>query len=237
MNENILSANHSNPLSETACLYSSDSFEKVIYYHLIINNCKRILDDVYRFKNFDEFEKQFGSDNINNRTDVYWNTVLYQYLMDHIKISLVFENFNKLILLQQGYLIHIPEENFNKAISMDIRKGKPVSINQFLKHSAIIEPDKDNFEIRLKGFTDNSKTISYSFTLNNKYQKIISLEPKFIENLKAINEKRNILHFYVGPSSGCDPNNEIQKWKYIKDTSYQLIESKLKEIDSMLEEW
>lgn len=61
-----------------------------------------VYDRVYVFKNFEAYAESFR---VEPKSDVYWNGLHYEKMIDHIRICTAFENYNKAVLLSKDVLI------------------------------------------------------------------------------------------------------------------------------------
>lgn len=85
-------------------------------------NSYRMIQSVYRFKNFQEFEFQ-KKGNIDDKSEVYLNASYFELLIDYIKISVAFENYNKVVLLENGYVVHeIKKDGINNNLASQQKK-------------------------------------------------------------------------------------------------------------------
>jgi len=190
------------------------------------HNAFRTIKSVYLFKNFGDYIKQLQSDEQEDKKEVYWNASYYEKLIDHVKISIAFETYNKAVLLRQGILVHkIKKQTDTKPFFNVQRQGKPVSALNFVS-SLGTSTNKRN-EIYLNGLTPHFETIKYSDTLNDEYQAIIGLNTDLLNNLKEINQNRNRLHFFTEFKGAFEVNSHISKWAFIKKQSFDTFESLL----------
>jgi len=190
----------------------------------LLSNALDTIKNVYIFKHFDEYCKQLESNNQNEKLAIYWNTSYYEKLMDYIKISVAFENYNKAILLKKGILVHKIRPNYDKNFSSKQRKGLRIKVSDFFSNGFssvnLFDKKSDIYGV----FYENFITISYSHTLNDNYQEIIKLENRLLTELKNINQKRNRLHFYTDFTGAFLVKNHIEKWNFIKGKSIEIIE-------------
>lgn len=194
----------------------------------LFNNAYRTLRSVYIFKNFEEYVVQLESDQNEDKLEVYWNASYYEKLIDYIKICVAFENYNKAVLLQKGYLVHEIKKNPNtKDLFNNQSKGVPVKIDDFVAVGDFTR-ERPFGEYVQEGLKPNLSTISYSKTLNDNYQKIIGLDPTLLFRLKGINSRRNRLHFFTEFRGAFEVSSHIQKWRQIKDLSIATLEEKVK---------
>lgn len=192
-------------------------------------NAYRTIKSVYIFKNFDEYLIQLWSDKNEDRKEVYWNASYDEKLIDYVKISIAFENYNKAVLLQNGILVHkIKRQKNYKPFNQIQNEGKPVKACEFIAEFGT-SVNKEN-DIYINGLTENFQTISYSETLNEHYQEVVQLDYELNYRLKEINEKRNRLHFFTDFKGGFHVQSHIDKWRFIKEKSIETIERKLKEV-------
>lgn len=194
----------------------------------LFNNAYRTIRSVYIFKHFEEYIVQLESDQNEDKQDVYWNASYYEKLIDYIKICVAFENYNKAVLLQKGYLVHeIKKNSKTKDLFSNQSKGFPVNIEDFIAVGNFTR-DRPFGEYIQVGLKPNLSTINYSKTLNDNYQKIIGLDPKLLSRLKGINARRNRLHFFTEFRGAFEVSSHIEKWRQIKELSIATIGEKVK---------
>ena len=213
-------------LEETAAYI--DNYQKERILDELFHNAYRTISSVYLFKHFDDYVLQLHSDKNEDKKEVYWNASYYEKLIDYVKISIAFENYNKAILLQNGILVHkIKRTKLYKKFNEIQSAGKPVYVNDFINEFSILTNNEN--EIFLNGLTDSFQTINYSDTLNENYQHIIKLDFDLNYRLKEINEKRNRLHFFTDFKGAFELRSHVSKWRFIKDKSIETIEKRFKE--------
>ncbi len=143
-------------LEDTAAYLSIDKKQRVLeelYY-----NSFRTIKSVYIFKNFEEYTIQLKADKNEDKKDVYWNASYYEKLIDYVKISIAFENYNKAVLIENGYLVHkIKKDENTKELFKKQQSGIPIKIEDFL--SVAKESINTNSKIFLTGLTSNFETI------------------------------------------------------------------------------
>lgn len=206
--------------------YSLDYGERIL--DELIFNAYRTIKSVYLFKNLDDYVSQLKSDKNEDKNEQYWNAVYYEKLMDYVKISIAFENFNKALLIEKGYLVHkIQKKVETKDFYKRQNEGKPIKIDEF-KTVCSFKQDKIKGKYYLEGIQNGFPTISYSDTLNPNYQEIIQLDNDLLIWLKEINQKRNKLHFFTDFKGGIEVKSHIMKWRFIMSKSIEIIESKYK---------
>lgn len=212
-------------LEDTPAYLSIDKKQRVLeelYY-----NSFRTIKSVYIFKNFEEYTIQLKADKNEDKKDVYWNASYYEKLIDYVKISIAFENYNKAVLIENGYLVHkIKKDENTKELFKKQQSGIPIKIEDFL--SVAKESINTNSKIFLTGLTSNFETINYHQTLSDNYQAIICIDNELCYRLKEINEKRNRLHFFTDFKGAYEVNSHIKLWTFIKDKSIETIELPLK---------
>lgn len=208
-------------LEETAGYIDTSQKERIL--DELFHNAYRTIKSVYLFKHFEDYILQLHSNKNEDKKEIYWNTSYYEKLIDYVKISIAFENYNKAILLQNGILVHkIKRDKLYKKFNLIQSSGRPVYANDFLKEFGT--NTNLNNEIYLNGLTDNFQTINYSDTLNENYQQIIKLDFDLNYRLKEINEKRNRLHFFTDFKGAFEVKSHINKWRFIMDKSIATIE-------------
>src|SRR5690242_13224603 len=77
---------------------------------------------VYVFQNFEAYSESFR---VEPKSDVYWNGLHYEKLIDHIRICTSFENYNKAILLSNDILVHSADPHVNRSFSKQQKAGIP----------------------------------------------------------------------------------------------------------------
>tara|TARA_R110002051_G_scaffold317628_1_gene399004 strand:+ start:196 stop:882 length:687 start_codon:yes stop_codon:yes gene_type:complete len=191
----------------------------------LLHNAYRTIKSVYMFENFDEYCRQLKSDKQEDKLKIYWKTSYDEKLIDKIKISVAFENFNKAVLLKNGIVVHSINHKFDKKISSRQKKGIPIKVSELFENGFesinLFEKESKNFN----AFYENFNTINYSSTLNENYQNIIGIEKKLILELLKINQDRNRLHFFTEFSGAFMVRKHIEKWNYIMTKSIEIIET------------
>jgi hypothetical protein len=210
-------------IEDTRAYFSEDYKQRILFE--LFGNAYRTIMSVYIFKHFEEYVKQLHSDKNEEKKEEYWNASYYEKLIDYIKISVAFENFNKAILLRDGYLVHkIQKNEQNKILAKLQRQGIPIKVDDFLAVCPFIS-DKFNRKCYLSGLTDNFQTIKFSDTLNENYQALLNIDSALLLHIKKINDNRNRLHFFTDFKGAFEVNRHIQKWQFIKDKSVELIKT------------
>jgi hypothetical protein len=214
-------------LLEDTRAYYSDEYKVQIIKELYFN-AYRTLKSVYIFRNFDEYIFQLKSDKNEEKTSIYWNTAYYEKLTDYIKISVAFENYNKAVLIENGYLVHkIQKSTKTKDYYFTQNSGNPVKIEEFKKTFSFTR--KSRFEkYYLDGLQKNFPTIKYSQTLDDIYQDIICIDKNLLRRLIEINDKRNRLHFFTDFKGAFMVDSHIEEWTQIKELAINTIENKIK---------
>lgn len=214
-------------LEDTRAYYSAEFKELVLeeLYH----NAYRTLRSVFMFEHFDEYIFQLQSDKQEDKNDVYWKTAYYEKLTDYIKIAVAFENYNKAVLVESGYLVHrIQKGEKTKYLWKLQEKGQPIRISDFKQKCEFVNDSRLRIKYYLEGLKKGFPTISYSQTLSEEYQQIIKLDERLVYQLKKLNEKRNRLHFFTDFKGAYSVHSHIEKWRFIKDCSIQTLEQKMK---------
>ncbi len=213
-------------IEDTRAYYSDYCKEQIL--EELFFNAYRTIRNVFIFENFDEYVAQLESDKNENKKEIYWKASYYEKLTDYVKISIAFENFNKAVLLQNGYLVHkIQKNNITKDFYKIQDKGKPVKINDFKEVNDFIQKSRFG-KYYLDGLQKGFPTISYSLTLNEFHQEIIGLDSSLLYRLKQLNEKRNKLHFFTDYKGAFEVKSHIEKWKFIKEVAIKTIEERIK---------
>lgn len=210
-------------IEDTRAYYSEDYKQRILFE--LFGNAYRTIMSVYIFKHFDEYVKQLQAAKNEEKKDEYWNASYYEKLIDYIKISVAFENFNKAILLRDGYLVHKIQKNEpNKHLAKIQRAGQPILLADFISVCPFIS-DKFNRKCYLSGLTEHFQTIKFSDTLNEHYQGLLNLDSTLLHHIKGINDNRNRLHFFIDFKGAFEVNRHIQKWEFIKETSTELMKN------------
>ena len=208
-------------LEDTRAYYSKEYGERIL--EELFFNAYRTIRSVCIFKNFDEYVIQLKSDKNEDKKEIYWNVAYEEKLTDYIKISIAFENYNKATLIQNGYLVHkIQKSPKTKEFFKAQNNGDPVKIDEF-KTVCVFIRKRPSEKYYLEGLSNGFPTISYSQTLNEKYQKIIGLDQTLLYRLKELNEKRNKLHFFTDFKGAFRVDSHIEKWKFIKECAIETI--------------
>lgn len=197
-------------------------FLLLISFFYIIKSMAALI--VYIFRHFDEYVTQLQADKNEDKKDVYWNASYYEKLTDYIKISLAFENYNKAVLIKNGYLVHkIKKNGLHKELFKMQDNVQPVKIADFKKVCGF-KLENRHSKYSLDGLQKNLQTINYSETLSEKFQEIIGIDATLVSRLKEIYEYRNKLHFYTDFKGAFQVDLHIDKWRFIKDTSIATID-------------
>lgn len=206
-------------LEETAAYLDNEKKERILeeLYH----NAYRTIKSVYMFEHFYEYVTHLYSNE--EKKEVYWKASYYDKLIDLVKISIAFETYNKAVLLSKGILVHkIKRDRMTKDYANLQMKGVPIIASEIV---SIFGTNKNHKgKIFLNGLNDYFQTITYSETLNERYQKIIGLDNTLVNHLRKINEDRNRLHFFTDFKGGFKVSAHIAKWQYIMRTSIDIIE-------------
>ncbi len=212
-------------IEDTRAYYSKEYAERIL--DELFYNAYRTIKSVYLFQNFEEYLIQLKSDRNEGKQQEYWNASYYEKLTDYIKISIAFENFNKAILIENGYLVHKLKKTTNtKELYKRQINGQPIRIEE-LKSNCCFIKDSPISKYYLDGLQKGFPTISYSETLNENYQSIISLDSELLYRLKEINGLRNKLHFFTDFKGALEHDSYIKKWTFIKDMTTKTIEGKI----------
>lgn len=187
-----------------------------------------IYDRVYVFKNFDAYAESFR---VEPKSDVYWNGLHYEKMIDQIRICTAFENYNKAMLLSKDILVHTADPNSNKAFHKQQKAGLPILLNEFLKTNTFVQ-DAPHKEWFLSGLTPNFNTITFSQTLKPGYQEVINLDPRFLGYLTNINIKRNRLHFYKNYAGAFEVNRHLDSIRFARDYGLGAIGDAVKKFSS-----
>lgn len=207
--------------------YYSEEFKKLVLEELY-HNAYRTLRSVFMFEHFDEYVFQLKSDNQEDKKKVYWKTSYYEKLTDYIKIAVAFENYNKAVLIESGYLVHrIQKGEKTKDLWKLQENGQPIRISDFRRKCEFVNDSRFRIKYYLEGLKKGFPTISYSQTLTAEYQKIVNLDARLVFQLKDLNEKRNKLHFFTDFKGAFSVNSHIEKWNFIKECSIKALEQKV----------
>lgn len=210
-------------IEDTRAYFSEDYKQRILFE--LFGNAYRTIMSVYIFKHFDEYIKQLHADKNEDKKEEYWNASYYEKLIDYIKISVAFENFNKALLLREGYLVHkIQKNEQNKMLAKLQRQGIPIKVSDFMAVCPFVT-DKFERKCYLSGLTDNFQTIKFSDTLNENYQALLNVDSTLLHHVKKINDNRNRLHFFTDFKGAFEVSRHIQKWQFIKEKSIELIKT------------
>jgi hypothetical protein len=187
-----------------------------------------IYDRVYVFKHFEAYAESFR---IEPKSDVYWNGLHYEKMIDQIRICTAFENYNKAILLSKDILVHTSDANSSKAFHKQQKAGLPILLDEFLKTNTFVQ-EPPHKEWYLSGLTANFNTITFSQTLKPGYQELIGLDQRFLGYLTNINVKRNRLHFYKNYAGAFEVNRHIDSIRFARDYGLGAIGDAVKKFSS-----
>ncbi len=182
-----------------------------------------IYDRVYVFKNFDAYAESFR---LEGKSDVYWNGLHHEKMIDQIRICTAFENYNKAVLLSKDILVHTVHPNSNRAFFKQQKAGLPILLDEFLKTNTFVQ-DAANKEWYLSGLTPNFNTITFSQTLKPGYQEVIGLDTRFLGYLMNINVKRNRLHFYKNYAGAFEVNRHLDSILFAKTYGLEMIRNQI----------
>lgn len=131
-------------------------------------------------------EAMFSSDNKRLIADF-----AFESLMDSIKISTCFENYFKVMLLSNGFIIHkLKNHPDYKKLSKE-QKNRPLHIHEVFSINEIIRPEQV-----LETLSD--KTIDYSTLLKPTYSiNYLNVTDEVLAYLSELNYRRNSLHLYL----------------------------------------
>ena len=101
-------------------------------------------------------------------------------------------------------------------------------ISDFMLKCEFVNDSRFRIKYYLEGLKKGFPTISYSQTLSAEYQQVIKLNERLVYQLKELNEKRNGLHFFTDFKGAFSVSSHIEKWRFIKDCSINVLEQKLK---------
>ena len=150
--------------------------------------------------------------------------VHYESLIDSVKICTAFENYNKAMLLKNGYLVHQISSKTNRALA-ERQKNEPILINEFLISNKFKSDDQTG-RLHLD-VLQNFKTISFNLTLKDSYQSIISLDREFHHFLNGMNNRRNRLHFYKNAYGVFNLTTLLKTLSFAKEYGTKQIENQL----------
>ena len=68
-------------IDEEIELYYGNKFSKTRLLWELIANADRVINNVYIFKNFDEYCRQLNSDQQEDKLEIYWNASYYEKLI------------------------------------------------------------------------------------------------------------------------------------------------------------
>lgn len=137
------------------------------------------LDDVKEFysrpnKNVTEFPAKFSE-------------VLFDSVLDDIRICICFENYFKAKILLNGFLIHNVDKNRDASLYKK-QSNEPVEVSEVIENKTVNE-------LRVLKKKTKETTLNFNLLLTKKkYYKFFNVELEDIEFIKSLNSKRNRLH-------------------------------------------
>lgn len=227
-------------------IYLSEKYRAKAIWELLVN-ANIIFDRTYVLSNLNQYSEELRSDE--EKTDVYWNSAHYENLIDAVRISLAFENYNKAILLSKGYVVHklttITNDEIKKLKKEQEIMKAPIPIETLIKVDTLIqeEPGWGKYFLMSIGkkhnnkLSANFKTISYLDTLSEKYQSIIKTPSDFIHLLKSFYKRRNQLHFLIQYPGAFKVESHIEILAQIKEIGNSLLKEELKKAREILVEF
>lgn len=112
--------------------------------------------------------------------------LMWNQLVDDVRIIVFFENCMKGILLFNGVIIHrfklLADHERHKKLTR-AQKGQPLG-HESIALSSIVREEIDK------------NTLTMDLMLGEAYQKVIGIPPDVLEVVRRINDRRNNLHFH-----------------------------------------
>ena len=210
-------------LDETEC-YLNDEKRLEVAWELL-SYAQRLYHRVYVFRNFEAFAKSFHQD---PKPEVYWEGLSGEKQIDLIKMSTAFENYNKAVLLAQGYIVHQIGKGRNRLLA-DKQSEEPILISEFMEANGFIK-NEHSTELYLDGLAKDFRTISFGRTLKTRYQEVVGLNAKFVNYLAGINRERNRLHFYKNYPGAFRVETYLENLKYARDYGAEMLKSQIDDV-------
>jgi hypothetical protein len=117
--------------------------------------------------------------------------VLFDSLVDNIRISVCFENYFKAKLLLNDIVIHSIDQNKNKILAKE-QRARPIDVKEIISQRTVAEVPILNDLLK-------DQTINYSTILDMPgYVRLLNMPPDTLEFLRHKNVQRNKLHLHVG---------------------------------------
>lgn len=115
------------------------------------------------------------------------SSLIFDSLLDSIKICICFEDYFKMLLYNQGCLIHVPKDK--KLYKRQLKR--PILIEELVSSNIISE------KYLLENFREN--TLMFSTILNNEpyWQYLSGIDNEILSFLKKLNNRRNKLHLHL----------------------------------------
>ncbi len=195
-----------NKYDEGYCYLQNDFREDLLFN--ISQNTYEIFTSADKIKFANDINKNFSKGELD--WDKHLN--LEKSFIGSIKIISAIENYFKLILLKNNYIIHdIIKEKAE--ILFNRQKKEPISLQQILDFENILQPIPNDATF----ITLTNKTISITKILNSpKYLNLMSLSNANIKFIKQINDERNFLH-YVTKTAGVISNESNLHYIELKE--------------------
>lgn len=119
--------------------------------------------------------------------------LIFEHLVDNIRIILFFENYMKAVLIKKGFCVHnLKKEKDEYRILAESQYNKPISIHE-IRAATDLKNISDLNGHFLKGL--KSTTVNFSTLLSKNYCSFNNLDEDLILSLKNISKDRNKLHF------------------------------------------
>ena len=146
---------------------------------------------IKRLDEIDNLYKNHDNNYVLNNFPNLFPDVLFENLLDTIRINICFENYFKAKLLFNGFAIHNINKDENKMLFQKQKKN-PVEISELIpKKSPMFLP-------QLKKCLQES-TINYSTILGcSAYHKYFNIQNDSLDFLIVLNKQRNRLHLHLG---------------------------------------
>ena len=148
--------------------------------------------------------------------------VLFESLMDKIRICISFENYFKAKLLLNGFIIHEIDKEKNRHLHKK-QKQAPVAVHQLIGGEAFEQLPA------LKAVLKET-TISFNTLICKRaYSKYYNLECSELQFLKDLNEGRNRLHLLISERFSISKHilSSYRRLKQLVDVDFAVLQNTL----------
>lgn len=163
-----------------------------------------------------KLSEEFNSQVAPNEEDI--KELIFDKLIDSIKITICFENYMKAFLISNGYVVHkLDKQIFSNLF--DIQKKRPVLLSEVraIRDWEIVEQRGH----QIPGISKH--TLGISQLLSKEYLEVMNLDENLISLCKPYFEYRNNLHFYVFENSQIGKNTYSDFVKVIEFVNNKLV--------------